>query len=393
MPSPAKQYHVIVVGVGGMGSAVAYHLARRKRSVLGLERYDIPHAMGSSHGVSRIIRMAYFEHPSYVPLLRRAYELWRELERAAEEQLLYITGSIDAGRPDSPVLQGSLTSCRAHDLTHEVLSASELMRRYAAYRLPGDVQAVLQPDGGFLLSERCIVAHTVLAQAAGAEIHARERALAWEPANHAGVRVTTDRGVYEAGRLVLCAGAWASDLIPELGAHAVPERQVVGWFQPGRLELFQLNRFPVFNLTVDEGHFYGFPVHGVPGFKVGRYHHLGERVDPETMDRESHPADERVLREFTARYFPDAAGPTMALKTCLFTNTPDDHFVLDLHPEYPQVAIAAGFSGHGFKFASVVGEVMADLADRGETRHDIERFRLARLLDVDAGRRGGMGGE
>ena len=374
-----RSYDVIVVGIGGMGSATLYHLARRGKRVLGLERFDIPHEYGSSHGVTRIIRLAYYEHPSYVPLLRRAYELWRDLEAAAGERLLHITGSVDAGPPGSQVFEGSRHSCELHDLPHEVLTSAELTRRFPGYRLPPETMAVFQPEGGFLVPERCIVAHVTQAMAHGAEVHARERVLAWT-ATGEGVRVRTERGDYEAGALVVTAGAWAASLLPPLaGGKAVPERQVLAWFQPKRPAWFMPERFPVFNLTIEEGHFYGFPIHHVPGFKLGRYHHRGEVVDPETVDRACHPEDEALLRAFTKRYFPDAAGPTMALKVCLFTNSPDEHFILDRHPEHPQVIFGAGFSGHGFKFCSVVGEILADLAERGETGHDIAMFRLSRL--------------
>ncbi len=378
MNRSSRRYDAIVIGVGGVGSATAYYLARRGKRVLALERYDIPNEMGSSHGYTRIIRLAYYEHPSYVYLLRRAYELWRDIEQRAGEQLLYITGSIDAGPPDSWVFKGSWQSCKIHDLPHEVLDGAELRRRFPGYQLPKDTLAVWQPDGGFLMPERCIVSYVTTAQAHGAEIHGREKVLGWEP--HAGgVRVTTERATYEADTLVVSAGSWVAKLLPFLNGLAVPERQVLAWLQPYQPELFMPGKFPVFNLLVEEGRYYGFPTFSVPGFKFGRYHHLEEAIDADEIDREPNVRDEEMLRAFAARYFPDGAGPTMALRTCLFTNTPDHHFIIDLHPEYPQVVFASPCSGHGFKFVSVLGEIMADLADRGETRHDIELFRLARL--------------
>jgi len=371
-------YDAIVLGVGGMGSAAIYHLARRGRRVLGFEQFDIPHELGSSHGITRIIRLAYYEHPSYLPLLRRAYELWRDLQAAAGEQLLFLTGSVDAGPPDSQVFEGSRKSCEIYGLAHEVFDSAELTRRFPGYRLPASTMAVFQPEGGFLTPERCIVAHVNLALAAGAEIHAREPVLAWEPTAN-GVRVRTARGVYEADKLVLSAGAWIAKLATPLAQVAVPERQVLAWFQPARPDWFGPQRFPVFNVLVEEGRYYGLPVYGVPGFKLGRYRHLDETVDPDTVDRASHLRDEEILRHFAERYFPAGAGPTMGLRACMFTNTPDGHFILDVHPEYPQVCIASPCSGHGFKFCSVVGEILADLAERGSTRHDIAMFRLARF--------------
>ncbi len=375
---PRKRYNAIVLGVGGMGSATIYQLARRGKRVLGLERFDIPHDLGSSHGYTRIIRLAYYEDPAYVMLLHRAYELWADIERVSGEKLLHLTGSIDAGPADSWVFKGSLQSCVEHGLEHEVLTGAELAERFPGYRLPHEILAVLQPQGGFLTPERCIIAYAMAAMALGAEIHGREEVLEWQPLGD-GVRVRTNRDVYEADRLIITAGAWDSAQLDFLRGLAVPERQVLAWFQPDRPEYFTPDNFPVFNLLVDEGRFYGFPVYGVPGFKIGKYHHFEETGDPDRLDREPHPYDEEVLRDLTARYFPDACGPTMSLKSCLFTNTPDKHFIIDLHPTYPQVSFAAGFSGHGYKFASVIGEIMADLAERGRSRHDIELFSLERF--------------
>ena len=356
-----------------MGSAALYHLARRGKRVLGLERFDVPNELGSSHGITRIIRRAYYEHVAYVPLLRRAYELWRELEGIAGEQLLHVTGSIDAGPPGQLVFSGSLRSCEEHGLPHELLEPAEVARRFPAYRLDFGQRAVFQPDGGFLLPERSIVAHV---RASGAEVRTGERVLGWEPVGE-GVHVRTDRGEYEAERLVLTAGAWMSELA---GLPVVAERQVLAWLEPSRPELFAPERFPVFNLQVDEGErYYGFPVFGIPGFKLGRYHHLREQGPADELDREPRPEDERVLREFAERYFPEGAGPALTLKTCLFENSPDEHFVLDRLPDAPQVVVGGGFSGHGFKFCSVVGEILADLAIDGETRHEIGFLRLDRL--------------
>jgi sarcosine oxidase len=373
-----QHYDVIVIGVGGMGSAAAYHLTRRGRRVLGLEQFDIPHDRGSSHGTNRIIRLAYWEHPAYVPLLRRAYELWRELEHRADERLLIITGGIDAGPEGCQTIEGSLLSCRLHHLPHETLDAGALHRRFPGYRLPAGMAAVYQPDGGFVLSERAIVAHVMAAQTLGAEVHAREPVIDWE-ARGDGVRVHTPQDTYAAARLVITAGPWAARLVPALARSAVPERQVLLWAQPRRPEYFDLASFPVFNLESPEGRFYGFPIYGVPGFKIGKYHHRHERTDADAVDREIHAEDEAVLRDGIRRYFPDADGPTMAMKTCLFTNSPDEHFIIDRHPQHPHVCLAAGFSGHGFKFCSVVGEIMADLALEGRSRFDLSLFEIRRL--------------
>ena len=369
-----------------MGSATLFHLARRGLRVLGLERYDLLHEYGSSHGLTRIIRLAYWEHPGYVALLRRSYQLWRELERLSGERLLHITGSIDGGPANGPVFTGALRSSEQHGLPYEVMDGTELSRRFPGYRLPREIQCLYQPEGGFLLPERCNLAHINGALAAGAQVGYREPVLEWGvTAGHCWVR--TSRGQYEAGRLVIAAGAWASKLVPELAALAVPERQVLAWLQTTRPERFTPDVFPVFYIELEEGRYYGFPSFLVPGFKFGRYHHRQERVDPDRMNREPDPEDERLLRTFAERYFPDAAGPTLMLKTCLFTNSPDEHFILDLHPNNPEVALAAGFSGHGYKFCSVVGEIMADLVQNGETEHNIGFLGLKRFAGAETARR------
>jgi sarcosine oxidase len=364
-------HDVIVAGIGAMGSAAVWHLARRGLKVLGLERFDIPHAMGSSHGVNRIIRLAYFEHPLYVPLLRRAYELWRETEQAFGEQLLHITGGIDAGPSDGRIVAGSLRACREHDLPHELMDARELARRHPGYRLADGHVANYQADAGFVMSERAIVAHAQMAMAAGAEIHGREAITGWEPTAGGGVRVTTTRGAYEAGRLIISTGAWIGDHAAPQARLAVPERQIPAHFTP--------DRFPVSIVEATAGTCYQFPVFGVPGFKIGLYNHLRQSGHADTLSREPAAEDEAALRAVLREVFPEADGPTLALRTCLFTNTPDEHFIVDTIPGHPQVIVASPCSGHGFKFASVMGEVLADLAATGATRHDLSLFRLDRF--------------
>lgn len=371
-------YDVIVVGIGGMGSAACWHLAKRGQRVLGLERFDIPNAMGSSHGVTRIIRLPYYEDPSYVPLLRRAYENWRALEAATGEKVLHITGSLDASPEHDALFSGALVSARLHDLPHEVLSGEAINKRFPGYRLPPETRAVYQPEGGFVASERAILAHVRGAQAAGADIRARETVLEWQT-GPAGVTVRTDRGTYHAGRLVLAAGAWMGALVPALARLAVPERQVLAWLQPLRPDWFTPERFPVFNLSVEEGRYYGFPVFEVPGFKFGRYHHRGEHGTPDAIRRQPDAEDEALLRQFSARYFPDGNGPTMALRDCMFTNTPDEHFILDHHPAHPEVILASPCSGHGYKFCSVVGEILADLATGRTPAFNIDLLRMERF--------------
>ena len=376
-------YDAIVIGLGGMGSATLYHLAKRGLNVQGIDQFEIPHTMGSSHGLTRIIRLAYYEDLSYVPLLRRAYELWAELEGEFGEQLFFQTGSIDMGPEDSEVFSGSLRSCIENDFAHEVLDSAQLSARFPGYRMPAETMAVFQPQGGLLVPERCISAHAELAAHYGATVHTGERVLGWDILPDDRLRVRTDAATYDAEKLVICGGAWAYKLAPALAGLAVPERQVLIWLKPKKPEWFGLERFPVWNAQVEEGRYYGLPEFNpsgtTPGMKLGRYHHRAETCDPDSVDREVYPEDEMLLRNFAERYFPDGAGATADMAVCMFTNTADEHWLLDSLPDAPQVLVAAGFSGHGFKMASVVGEVMADLAQQGNTRHDIKLHRLARL--------------
>ena len=372
-------YDAIVIGLGGMGSAAAYHLARRGKRVLGLEQFAPLHDRGSSHGLTRIIRLAYHEDPAYVPLLRRAYELWHDLESEVGQPLLITTGSLEGGPEDGHTFRGALEAAKLHDIPHGVLDADDLRRRHPAFAGFDDgTHVVWQPDGGFLLSEPTMAAHQAGATAAGAELRFEEPVLGWEVAGD-GVRVRTANGEHEADRLVVAGGAWMRELVPALSTLAMPERQVLGWFTPRRPELFEVDRFPVFLLDVEEGSFYGFPIHEGHGLKVGWYHHFREPIDPGRDGRETRADDEAALRAFVERRFPDGAGPTEMLKACIFTNTPDEHFVIDHLPDAPQVTVVSACSGHGYKFCSVVGEIAADLAIEGSTRHDIGLFRLDRF--------------
>jgi sarcosine oxidase len=372
-------YDVIVAGVGGHGSAACYQLALRGQKVLGLERFDIANSMGSSHGLTRIIRLAYFEAPFYVPMLRRALELWRETGARFGEPLMVTTGGLDIAPEGGAIFAGALESCRVHHLAHEVLTGAEVNARFPGHRVPTGYRAVYETEAGFLLSERAIVAHATLAQAAGAEIHARESVLEWNPIAGGGVRVRTDRGTYEAGRLIVSTGPWLAELAPQLAPLAVPERQVIGWFQPSDPAKFSPEMFPVTILDVPEGAFYLLPTWGIPGVKIGLHHHLRETGTPETLSREVSAADEAALRACLAAYFPEANGPVMAMRTCLYTVTPDETFIVDTLPGQPEVIIASPCSGHGYKFASVMGEILADLATGSAPRFDLAPFSLARF--------------
>ena len=361
-----------------MGSAAAYHLARRGLSVVAIERHTLGHDRGSSHGLSRIIRLAYFEHPSYVPLLRRSFALWRELEVESGERLLHVTGAIDAGLPGSRVLEGSLRSCQVHKLPHEALTADEVNRRFPGYGLPAGYRAVFQPDGGFLEPEKCIGAYAAAAARRGADIRTDVRVRGWSRTTD-GIVVHLPDEEIRARQLVICAGAWTPTFVPSLAPLLRPERQVVAWFAVRDNDAFSPGRFPVFVMQTPDGYYYGFPQHGVPGFKIGKYHHRSESVEPDTMDRSVSAEDEALLRECIRSFFPAADGDVVRASTCIFTNTPDEHFIIDRVPGAPEVLVVSACSGHGFKFCSVVGEIVSDLVTRGETLLDISLFKLDRF--------------
>jgi sarcosine oxidase len=360
-----------------MGSAALRELARRNISVLGIERFAVGHDRGSSHGATRIIRLAYFEHPSYVPLVRRAHALWRELEAASGQKLVYVTGVAEMGPPDGTLMQGTLASARLHGLRHEMLTASEFMSSFPAFRLPSDFITMLQPDGGFLLAEPSIHALIGQAKAAGAQVREQVAVRAIEPRAGA-VRVDTDDGAIDAAAAIVAAGPWTTSLLPDLPVRLRITRQVMGWFAPAEPQRFA-GRFPVFLIESQHGMHYGFPPFGETGIKVAKHHHADEAVDPDRYDRSISAEDETLIRAVLADCVPAANGPLLDAKTCLYTVTPDSDFILDRLPGFPQIIVASPCSGHGFKFAPVIGEIAADLATMGTTQHDIARFSLARF--------------
>lgn len=367
---------IIVVGLGGMGSAAAAHLAARGASVLGIDRYLPAHDRGSSHGRSRIIRQAYFESPAYVPLLLRAYELWRELERNTSASLLTITGGLMIGTPESGVFAGSLASARMHGLEHEVLDAAEINRRFPPMTSAPGTVALYERMAGFLDPERSTLAHLQRATDCGAELRFEEPVLEWT-ATSSGVRVSTSRGTYEAERLVIAPGPWAPELLADLGLPLRVERQVLYWFDPiGGIEPFHQDRFPIYVWEVErDRQIYGFPAQaGPPGGVKVAFYFGGEPTTPDTIDRSVSAVEVETIRAALASRVPSLSAPLIQTTTCMYTTTPDHHFILGTHPSHANVIVASPCSGHGYKFASVIGEILADLAIEGRTAHDIELF-------------------
>jgi sarcosine oxidase len=364
---------VVVIGLGSTGSAALHHLARRGLRALGIEQFSPAHELGSSHGLTRVIRLGYFEHPSYVPLARAAYSLWRELEQEAGERLLTITGIVEIGAPESELVRGTLAASRQHGLPHDLLDARAVMRRFPAFRIPSGFVGVVQGDGGYLAAEPAIHAQLRLARAAGTDIRPNERVLAIEPTTN-GVRVTTERGIVEAAQAIVAAGSWLTSLVPHLPMRLRVTRQVLGWFAPTDNAPFV--GFPVFLLENHDGVFYGFPPNSRQGLKFAKHHHQDETIDPQAPTRPFASDDEAILRAALAAHLPAANGALLDARICRYTMTPDGDFLIDRLPGAPQIIIASPCSGHGFKFAPVIGQALADLVARDETRHDISRFRF-----------------
>jgi sarcosine oxidase len=369
---------IVVIGLGAAGSAALCRLARRGIRVIGIEQFQLGHDRGSSHGPTRIIRLAHFENASYVPLLRRAYALWRELEHMANRKLVILTGIAEIGPPEGELIRGTLAAASRHSLPHELLDAEALMRRYPQFKLPEEFVAVLQPDGGYIEAAAALEANIRMAVASGALVRSGETVVAIEPRAH-GVHIRTDRGGIDADGVIVAAGPWMRTLLPGLSLPLHVTRQVVGWFEPDNAQQFAADRFPVFLLESRHGLHYGFPAYGRSGIKVSKHHHLHEAVEPDRCAPDVTAQDETAIRTALAEHLPAANGPLLAAQTCLYTMTPDETFIIDSMPGFPHVVIASPCCGHGFKFSPVVGEILADLVTRGTTENDISQFRLQRF--------------
>lgn len=359
-------YDVIVLGVGGVGSAALYHLAKRGVRVLGIDRFTPGHDRGSSHGQSRLIRRAYFEHPDYVPLVEAAFGDWRELEERTGEKLFHQSGLLQVGPADGVVLSGVRESARRHGLAIENFSAAEVNAEFPGFFLPDGCEGVFERGAGYLLVERCVELHAQEAVRLGAELHTGEAIRGWR-AEASAFRVITDRAEYTAARLVIAAGAWAGQLLAELGIPLEVRRKPLYWFAT-KSDVYQAaNGCPGFLYDLAEGCFYGVPQLDANGVKVGQ--HSGGAVvsDPLTVNRAVDPVDFGAVAEFVSRYLVDATTQRTNHTVCMYTMTPDEHFVVDRHPRHEGMAFAAGLSGHGFKFTSVLGRALAELALDGRT--------------------------
>jgi sarcosine oxidase len=373
-----SDFDIIVVGLGAMGSAAAYHLALGGKRVLGIDRFRPPHAHGSSHGRTRIIREAYFEHTLYVPLVCRAYDLWNDLERKSGRRLLLRTGGLMIGPENGVLVPGAKKSAEDHNLTYEILRAAEMRHRYPAFEPPDDVVAVWEPRAGVLFPELAVQTHLELALDAGATLQFDEPVLNWAQEGRQ-LRVTTGSRAYRAERLLLSVGAWMGSLTPGLNLPLCIERQVLCWFTPiAKCDLFRPESCPIFIWEYAPGRFfYGFPDMG-EGIKAA-IHHEGEETQPDLLRQEVRQDEIDAVQALLARFLPGAAGPLQSAAVCMYTNTPDRHFILGQHPACPRVVLASPCSGHGFKFSPVIGEMAAMLLDDRLPPFDLSLFALERF--------------
>jgi N-methyl-L-tryptophan oxidase len=372
-----KTYDVIIAGAGSMGMAAGYYLSKQGVKTLLIDAHTPPHNLGSHHGSTRIIRHAYGEGQQYVPLVLRAQQLWQELEQERNLQLFLQTGVLGVGDPSSAFMTETLQSAKRFSLPVERLTADDIRHRWPGIRIPDHFIACLEPNSGVLWSEKCIQAYKELIALHQGEILCETKIQHLHIQNE-GVTVETNNGSFGADKLIVTAGAWTGKLLSDLELHLQPLRTTFGWFEAEET-LYNQHVFPAFVFSLSSGQYYGFPSINGAGIKLGR-HDGGQETDPDQVNRDfgAFEEDEQELRSFLDSYMPQASGKLKDGQVCFYTKTPDEHFIIDQHPNHDHVFIAAGFSGHGFKFCSVVGEILSDLIKDGKTRHDISMFKLAR---------------
>ncbi|MFL5329013.1 MAG: N-methyl-L-tryptophan oxidase [Gemmataceae bacterium] len=371
-------YDAIVLGLGGMGAAATAVLARRGLRVLAFDRYQRGHALGSSQGHTRIIRTAYYEAADYVPLCRAAFSGWYDLEQRTGQHLVTACECLTIGQPSGALIQGVQTAATLHGLNLAPLDPATLRNRFPQFRFGDDYVGAIESEAGFLYVDDCVRALQDDALAHRAELRFAEQVLEWKVVGDT-VAVRTAWETVSAARLVIAAGAWTKKTLDGLELPLTIMRQVPQWFRPANAEAFRRDRFPIFMAEVPEGHFYGVPMLDPRGMKIAQHYGAPELPCVKEARYDVTPEDEKPIRRFLSEHLPDVTGPRTSASVCLYTLTPDRHFIIDRHPEYPQVAIAGGFSGHGFKFAPVVGEILADLVTKSETAYPVGMFRVGRF--------------
>jgi sarcosine oxidase len=375
----SEHFDVAVVGLGSMGSAALYQLAKRGKRVVGFDLATPPHALGSTHGESRIIREAYFENPLYVPIVQRSYEVWGELQSESGQTLLIQTGGLLLGLDTGTLIAGTRLSADRHGLPYEMYTAREIEDQFPVLAPDDNTVGLWESRAGILLPERCVEVQLRLAEDRGAALRVNEPVIQWRPDGD-GVHIKSSNGEYSASQIVLTPGAWLGGFLPDLPLPLTVERQVLYWFEPAdRGDLFELNTLPIFAWEYGrERLFYGFPNLG-NGVKVA-LHHQGELTDIDNIDRSVSQEEIGGMMVLLEETIPSLAGQLLRTEVCMYTNTPDEHFIVDFHPDLPQVLIVSACSGHGFKFSAVMGEIIADLLIDRKSQFDLTPFRIGRLL-------------
>ncbi|TSB45458.1 N-methyl-L-tryptophan oxidase [Alkalicoccobacillus porphyridii] len=374
-----RDFDVVIVGGGSMGAAAAYYLAKAKQRVAVIDRNTVPNDQGSHHGQTRMLRFGYSEGERYVPLVKSAYELWQELEQESNRTLYIQSGALLMGEEGSDFIREVLHSSTTHDLPHHVFTAKSIMKQWPGIQLPEQFVGVMDTRAGFLLSEQCVQAYKELAQANGAVFFEKEPVLKIDVQDKH-VEVITDQQAVRASQLIVTAGAWTHQLLPSAQLPIEPIRKTFGWFEPTQDRLYSHSDFPCVVFDSPLGLYYAFPDYEGAGFKIGR-HDGGQRTEPEQLNRlfGAFPEDEQDLRELMNTYVPQASGDLLKGGVCIYDQSPDEDFIIDRHPEHPHILIAGGFSGHGFKFASVVGKILSELALEQPLLHTIDSFKLSRF--------------
>lgn len=373
------QYDAIVMGVGAMGSAALYALASRGYNVCGIEQFDIAHANGSSHGETRLIRKAYFEHPNYILLLHGAYDEWERLNDKSGQQLFVKNGLLLSGKPNSTLMKGLNACYTQHDLPHEKLELSEAENRWSQIVIPENHELFYDPIAGYLYVEKAIRQLCRLATNAGATLFTHEKVIDWQANDDGSVTMSTDKRTLSADRLIITCGAWAADVLQTLNIKLDIWRKVLYWYNAPDLTPFRTGTFPSFFIETKEGGFYGFPAINSTGVKIGEHYHKDSVSHPDELNREVKEEEDALVSNFVSNTFPGLNTSPNNSVVCMYTMSEDEHFIIDHHPRYNQVVIATGFSGHGFKFAPIIGHILADLSIKGDTSYPIDFLRLNRF--------------
>lgn len=372
-------FDVVIIGAGTMGTAAAYHLARRGLRLLALEQFSVVHDYGSHSGRTRIIRHAYHESPDYVPLVVRSDQLWQELEKETNQQLLIRTGALVMGPRGCRAVDGALAACEAYSLPCDILNASQIQARWSQFNVAEDWQGCFDPAAGFLLVPECLKAHANRAVSYGAEISENENVISIQNARPR-IEITTDRRKIKAEKVIVTAGAWTAKLLHALHLPLQIKRKTLFWLRTENPADYSIGRFPIFLADIPDGLLYGFPIYDSPGLKIANHSSAGVPIDPDHVQREVQAADSIDILNFARDVLPGVSQEIIESKVCLYNLTPDEDFIIDFHPENQNILLATGFSGHGFKFAPVVGEILADLITQNQAKQSIDRFRLSRFV-------------